>query len=317
MEFALIFCVAILLDNILGDSLRITHPVVLIGRVIDFLRARISRIFKDADFANGLLICVCVVAMSGVTAGFLLGIFPEKLRFIAKIYALYAAIAWRDLKDETFVIYESLANHDLELARKFLARVVGRDVANLDEGGISRAAIETVGENSVDAIFSVMFWALIGNLLNHEYGAYICVWLFKAASTLDSMIGYEKFGRFGFCSARLDDAMNFLPARIGGFAIIFAGKLFGNNFADCLRIFLRDRLKHKSPNSAHGEAAFAGVLQVRLGGGAYYSGEFSAREFLGAEFREAEALDILRAHRLLDISASIFAIMCVLIAICV
>ena len=317
MEFALIFCTAILLDNILGDSLRIIqiiHPVILIGQVINFLRARI---FREENFANGLLICVCVVATSGVTAGFLLGIFPEKLRFVAKIYALYAAIAWRDLKDETFVIYESLANHNLELAKFFLARVVGRDVANLDAIGISRAAIETVAENSVDAIFSVMFWALIGNILNHEYGAYICVWLFKAASTLDSMIGYEAFGKFGFCSARLDDVMNFLPARIGGLAIIFSGKFLGNKFADPLRIFLRDRLKHKSPNSAHGEAAFAGVLKIRLGGGAYYSGEFSSREFLGAEFREPEPLDILRAHRLLDISASIFAIMCVLIAICV
>lgn len=314
MNFALIFCTAIFLDNIFGDSVRFTHPVILIGRLITFLE---KYFFTKHNFINGFLICIFTISISGLTAGIFLYIMPVKLRFSGQIFLLYSAIAWRDLKSETLPIYISLSKNDLINARKFLSRVVGRDTQNLNQTEISRAAIETISENSVDGIFSVMFWALIGHFLNSDYGAYIFVWVFKASSTLDSMIGYEKYKSFGFTSAKLDDILNFLPARIGGVIIILAGKFFSEdyNFKNAFKIFMRDRKKHKSPNSAHGESAFSAVLNIRLGGGAFYNGIFQPRPFLGNEnFKEPESFDIIRAHLLLDISCSIFAIYVILLS---
>lgn len=228
---------------------------------------------------------------------------------LIKIYLLYAALAWKDLKYETAPILECLMRHDIINARLFLSRVVGRDTEKLNESEITRAVIETIAENSVDGIMSMLFFAAIGQVINANYGACISVWLFKAASTLDSMIGYESLGAYGMPSAKLDDALNFLPARIGGLVIIFAGWLMRRN---ALHVFMSDRLKHKSPNSAHSESAFAGVLDVRLGGGAFYSGVFEPREYLNADGREPEIFDIIRAWRLLDISCSLFVILVIL-----
>ncbi|MBQ3447632.1 MAG: cobalamin biosynthesis protein, partial [Synergistaceae bacterium] len=171
---------------------------------------------------------------------------------------------------------------------------------NLSETEISRAVIETVAENSVDGVMSVIFFAAIGHVIWGEYGACVLVWLFKAASTLDSMLGYESYGCYGSPSARLDDIMNFIPARLGGVIIILAGMFTGGKVREAWRVFVSDRLKHKSPYSAHGESAFAGVLGVRLGGGACYGGKFEARGWLNESARDPEAGDIIRAWRVLD-----------------
>lgn len=228
---------------------------------------------------------------------------------LVKVYLLYAALAWRDLKDETAPILESLMKNDVKGARLWLVRVVGRDTETLNETEIVRATIETIAENSIDGVMSVMFWAAVGQVIDTNYGACVCVWAFKAASTLDSMVGYESLGKFGLPSARLDDLLNWIPARLGGIAIVLAG-------GKGLRVFLRDRLKHKSPNSAHGESAFAGVLGVRLGGGAYYGGKFEAREWLNVEGREPEDVDIVRAWRVLDNSCSLFALL-IILSLCI
>ncbi len=226
---------------------------------------------------------------------------------IIQVYLLYSALAWRDLKDETAPVLSCLMSHDLPNARKYLSRVVGRDTDMLNETEITRAVIETIAENSVDGIMSVIFFAALGLALNASYGAALCVWLFKASSTLDSMIGYEELQEFGRASARLDDILNFIPARLGGMAIVIAGR---RGF----KVFMRYRLKHKSPNSAHGESAFAGVLGVRLGGGAYYGGKFEEREYLNPEGRDPEPFDIVRAWRLLDMSCSLFAFLVILLS---
>ena len=203
---------------------------------------------------------------------------------------------------------ETSTSKNLIEARKYLSFVVGRDTQNLNETEILRALIETIAENSVDGVFSVLFFAAVGQFINASYGMALCVWLFKAASTLDSMIGYEKFHEFGTASARLDDILNFLPARLGGIIIILAGALTGCNVKRAMKVFLDDRLKHKSPNSAHGESAFAGVLDVRLGGGAFYSGTFEPRPSINPDGREPEIVDVMRAWKLLDVSCSTFAV---------
>lgn len=295
----IVFGCAVLLDAVLGDPRGFPHPVVLIGKFIALWNT------SSRSFTRGLLLCVSTIAVTVMCVCGMLYISGGSI--ILQIYLLYSALAWRDLKDETFPIYECLIRNDIINARKFLSRVVGRDTENLSSTEISRAAIETIAENSIDGVISVMFWGFLGQAVNAEYGACVFVWMFKAVSTLDSMVGYESLGDFGKPSAKLDDLMNFIPARLGGLVIVLAGRRG-------LGVFLRDRLKHKSPNSAHGESAFAGVLGVKLGGGALYGGVFEPREWLNAEGREPEIQDIARAWGVLDVSCVIFAAVVILLS---
>ena len=177
-----------------------------------------------------------------------------------------------------------------------------------------RAAVETVAENSVDGVLSVLFFAALGYVAGGCVAAVLSVWTFKAVSTLDSMVGYEneRYQDFGWASARLDDVLNFLPARIGGVAAVLAGACLGYPLLRGLRVLLRDRGKHRSPNSAHGESAFAGLLGIRLGGGGIYGGVLEERPWLGDTVREPEPEDILRAHALLDAAVALFVLLTLL-----
>ena len=297
MNFALILLPAVLLDFIFGDPLYLPHPVIFIGRAILFLQHK----FKSHNFKTGLALCVIIIFFTGAVTYLIL--LACKFNLIAQILIIYFALAWQDLKDETIKIFYSLANNDLIQARKFLSYVVGRDTENLNANEISRATIETIAENSIDGVISIIFYAWLGFMLNQNFGACVLVWIFKAASTMDSMIGYEHFKKFGTPAAKLDDILNFIPARIGGLTIILAGGFK----IRALKIFLRDRLKHKSPNSAHGESAFGGVLNLKLGGGAFYDKIFEEREFIGGE-NFARPLDIIRAINLLDRACAIFCV---------
>ena len=297
MKFAIVLTLAVILDEILGDPRNFPHPVRLIGLAINFWH---KIFFRHASFIHGLAVVIMTLLTAGLFVYAVLHV--TECSIILQVYLLYSAIAWRDLKDETLPVFLSLMSHNLDEARKSLSFVVGRDTQTLNEAEISRAVIETVAENSVDGVMSVIFFAAIGHVVNDCYGMCVSVWLFKSASTLDSMLGYESFGRFGTPSARLDDILNFITARLAGFIIIMAGALTGGNVREALRVFLSDRLKHKSPNSAHGESAFAGVLGVRLGGGAFYGGEFEPGESLNEGGNVPGVCDIVRAWRVLDVS---------------
>ena len=297
MNFALELSLAILIDLILGDPKNFFHPVRLIGRLIEVLR---RFLFKENSFTHGLVLCLLTIGTTGLFIWLIL--YLSENNFFVRIYFLYSALAWRDLKDETGIIFQALLNKNLKEARKFLSYVVGRDTENLNETEITRAVIETIAENSIDGVMSVIFFAALGYLIFNSYGMILSLWIFKAASTLDSMVGYEKYKKFGTPSAKLDDLLNFIPARLGGFIIACRSK-------QALKIFLSDRKKHASPNSAHGESAFAGVLNIKLGGGAFYNRKFEPRPFINPQGREPEIFDIVRAWKLLDISCAAFAIL--------
>ncbi len=303
MKFAIVLTLAIILDEILGDPRNFPHPVRLIGLAINFWH---KIFFRHDSFIHGLAVVIMTLLTAGLFVYAVLHV--TECSIILQVYLLYSAIAWRDLKDETLPVLLSLMTHNLDEARKFLSFVVGRDTETLNDEEISRAVIETVAENSVDGVMSVIFFAALGHFVNDCCGMCLAVWLFKSASTLDSMLGYESFGRFGTPSARLDDILNFIPARIAGVIIIMAGAFTGCNVREALRVFLSDRLKHKSPNSAHGESAFAGVLGVRLGGGAFYGGEFEPGETLNEGGNVPGVCDIVRAWRVLDVSCWICVI---------
>ncbi|NLL36565.1 MAG: cobalamin biosynthesis protein CobD [Fretibacterium sp.] len=313
MQGVVMTAVALFLDLLLGDPERWPHPVCGLGWVVSFWERRLYLPQGFEARRRGALLCAVVLGTVGLAVGgalLLAALIPMGLELLS-LYWLYSALAWRSLKDLTRPVALSLLHGDLAAARSALSRVVGRDTDRMDAPAVVRAAVETVSENAVDGVFSVLFYALLGWLCGGAFGAAVGAWLFKAVNTLDSMVGYgdERYCDFGRAAARLDDGVNFLPARLGGPVMLLAGICLGYDGRRGLRVFLRDRKKHKSPNSAHGESVAAGLLGIRLGGGGCYRGVYEEKPWLGDETRPPEPEDILRAHELLDASTALFALL--------
>jgi adenosylcobinamide-phosphate synthase len=188
-----------------------------------------------------------------------------------------------------------------------VAEIVGRDTENLDEVGVTKAAVETVAENTSDGIIAPLLFIALG-------GAPLGL-MYKAINTMDSMVGYknDRYLYFGRVPARFDDAVNFIPARLAGLVMALAAPLMRLDGKKAFRMFRRDRLNHKSPNSAHTEAACAGALHVQLGGDNYYFGQLVHKPTIGDDDRPVEPEDIRRANRLLSATALLFIIICLLV----
>ena len=223
------------------------------------------------------------------------------------LYVCYSCLALRDLVTHTELVTRALERRNLPDARASVAMVVGRDVQFLDEEGISRAAIETLAENFVDGFFSPVFWYLVGGICGHLFGfsavpaALGFMIAFKAASTMDSMVGYKdaEFLEFGWTGARLDDIMNFIPARLS-LLVLFAGAWVSNlNAKEGIQTAMKDRLKHASPNSAHAESFVAGALHIRLGGPTVYPTGKKEKPWLGEGNPDPEPSQIRRTASLL------------------
>jgi adenosylcobinamide-phosphate synthase len=293
-----------LLDLLLGDPHTFPHPVRFIGKLTELLE-KFLRKFKREKI-SGVFLTIIVVLTS-----FILTYYISSISIIIEIILIYTMFAARSLAAEGKTVYKFLEANDLKSARQHIAFLVSRDTKNMKEKDIVRAAIETVSENIVDGIISPMFYIFIG-------GAPLGM-AYKAASTLDSMVGYknEKYIKFGWASARLDDILNFIPARITAFALIPAAAfLCGLNVKNCVRIMLRDRLNHSSPNSAHPESAVAGALGVQLGGPTSYFGKLTDKPFIGEPLRKLEKKDILRSIRIMYATSVIgLAVGCVLVMI--
>ncbi len=215
-----------------------------------------------------------------------------------EIILIYTIFAVKDLGDQAKSVYDALNKSDIEEARKKIAMLVSRDVKNLDAGEIARAAVETVSENIVDGIISPMFFLFLG-------GAPLGM-AYKAASTLDSMVGYknDKYIKFGWASARLDDILNFIPARIAGFFLIpLASLICGYNPLNSLAAVKRDRLNHASPNSGHSEAAVAGALKCRLGGPSIYFGQIVNKPLICTSGRDPGKEDILKSIKIMYVTS--------------
>ena len=315
---------SIFLDGLFGDPKKLPHPKCGVEAVVRFWEKRLYP--NDDKKQAGVLLCSAVHITIAAAIGLILLIaelipapFGTLLYCVAVLYLLYTALAWRSLKDQTLPIALSLFKEDLPGAQSELSRVVGRDTKNLDEAGAVRAAVETIGEKFVDGVFSVLFFAAIGYAIGGPAGAVILAWLFKAVNIMNSMVGpdNERYRDFGYACAKLDDAVNFIPARLGGAIILLAGACLRYPFLRGWGIFMRDRSKHKGLNSAHGESAFAGLLGIKLGGGAEYSGVSEARTEIGDDLKTPEAGDILRAHSILDASVILSAlILLCLFAMC-
>ncbi len=288
------------LDLLLGDPERLApiHPVVLMGRAITALEKTLRPRFPQTEQGErcaGALLVLTVAAGTLILCKLILraldAVFPP-LAFALEGIWCWQALAVRDLKVEAMRVQDALENAGIDEARRAVGRIVGRDTAALDEAGVARAAVETVAENFADGVAAPLFYMLIG-------GAPLALCC-KAVNTMDSMLGYknEKYLHFGRAAARLDDAVNYIPARLAALLLIVSAKLCGEDAGGALRIWKRDRRRHASPNSAQCEAAMAGALGVRLCGPASYFGVLHDKPWIGDALRPIRAGDIARACRM-------------------
>lgn len=287
------------IDLIAGDPRWLYHPVCLIGNLISFLEKGIRRIFpktNGGELAGGclevLLVCLFCGGIPLLVLCLAYEIHPWA-GFVLETFWCYQLLATKSLKTESMKVYDRLKNGTIEEARYAVSMIVGRDTEELTEEGVTKAAVETVAENTSDGIIAPMFYMAIGGVP--------LMFLYKGINTMDSMLGYknDKYLYFGRCAAKLDDVVNYIPARISGWLMV-AGTLFvGMDTKNAAKIYKRDRRNHASPNSAQTEAAMAGALDVQLAGNAYYFGKLYEKPTIGDPVRPVEAEDIKRANRLL------------------
>lgn len=287
-----------ILDFILGDPRGLWHPVQGIGWVISRLERILRRIFPSDKtgerWAGGLLVILTLLISVGLPALLLLllSFIHPLLSFLLSCIFCWQMLAAKSLRVESMKVQEALEKEGLEAGRRAVSMIVGRDTRDLTEEGVIKAAVETVAENTSDGVTAPLFYMILAGPLGGI--------AYKAVNTMDSMVGYknETYQFFGTCAARLDDAANFIPARLSALLMIAAAFLAGYDGKNAWRIFKRDRKKHKSPNAAHTEAVMAGALNVRLAGDAWYFGKLFKKPFIGDDIRPVERQDIARACRL-------------------
>ena len=302
---ALALILGFLIDLLLGDPRWLFHPVRIIGNGISLLEKILRRMFpktpggeKTAGFFLVLLICI---GSGGVP--FLLLYLAYHIHTVLGIaletFMCYQMLAVKSLKAESMRVYEALKKPDLPGARTAVSMIVGRDTRSLSAAGVTKAAVETIAENTSDGIIAPLFYMAIGGPA--------LMFLYKGINTMDSMVGYknEKYLHFGRYAAKLDDIANYIPARISAWLMILASFFAGFDWKNAKKIFLRDRYNHASPNSAQTEAVMAGALDIQLAGNAFYFGKLYEKPTIGDAVREVETEDIKRANRLLYASAAL------------
>jgi adenosylcobinamide-phosphate synthase len=296
MNRCLLLPAVYLLDQAAGDPEGFPHPVRVMGWVIARGEAALRRRQRvETEFVAGALLTGIVVAASyGVTRASITAAYrlSRPLGWLTEIVLGWTCLAARNLHDEASLVLAALDNNDIPLARNRLARIVGRDTDSLDVKEISRAVIETLAESASDGVIAPIFYMSLGGVP--------LAMAYKAINTLDSMIGHAdtRYFYFGKAAARLDDAANFVPARMTAFAIAAVSN------ASAWQTWMRDGGKHKSPNAGQPESAMAGALKVRLGGGNYYDGEFLPAETIGEQFPAPQPDDVRRALRIVSIIAA-------------
>ncbi|HIV54049.1 MAG TPA: adenosylcobinamide-phosphate synthase CbiB [Candidatus Mediterraneibacter norwichensis] len=298
------------LDFIFGDPVWLYHPVRLVGKGISFGERQLRKLCSSNKSGRGLVTAGAVlwVCIAGISFLFPLGllILAQKihpvLRFVLETFWCYQIIAARCLCKESVKVYDRLKADDLPGARRAVSMIVGRDTENLSAEGVTKAAVETVAENTSDGVTAPLIYMLIG-------GAPLG-FLYKAVNTMDSMLGYknDKYLYFGRVPAKMDDVFNYIPSRVTALFMIVAAFFCGLDGKNAWRIYRRDRRKHASPNAAQTEAVCAGALRVRLAGDAVYFGKLYKKEFIGDSLRPIEPEDIKRTGRLMYVTAVLMLI---------
>ena len=305
------FIAGFVLDLLIGDPHFIPHPVRLIGSLISFCDKRLNcdagyniseKKLNLIKYKRGMLLAFTVIfatfAMSVIiiVAAYSINLYAG---IIAEAVMTWQILATKCLRVEIMRVYDALRTEGVDAGRRAVSMIVGRDTSVLDVAGVTRAAVETIAENTSDGVIAPMLYTAIGGP--------VLGFVYKAVNTMDSMLGYknDKYMYFGRFAARLDDVVNFIPARISAYLMIAAAFIGGRQFdgKNAYRIFKRDRFNHASPNSAQTESVCAGALRVQLAGDAVYFGKLVKKKYIGDGLREIEYEDIKRANRLMYITA--------------
>ena len=283
--------IAYVLDLIFGDPQNIIHPVQVIGKMISsgekYLLGKRHESDRKYKFFAGMILNITVISVTYAVTYLIYKSSENSIIFtVAEIYLMYTIFSINSLAREGNRVYNILKEGNIERARKDLSYLVSRDTGTMDEKMIIRSTMETISENTVDGIVAPMLYMFLGGLpLSMTY---------KAINTFDSMVGYknEKYMDFGKFSAKLDDVANFIPARITGILIVIASMILGYDYKNSLKIFIRDRKNHSSPNSGHAEASVAGALGVQFGGRISYFGKEVDKPVIGDKIKDFELEDI-------------------------
>lgn len=305
------FIAGFVLDLLIGDPHFIPHPVRLIGSLISSLDKRLNcdagynsseKKLNLIKYKRGMLLAFTVIfatfAMSVIiiVAAYSINLYAG---VIAEAVMTWQILATKCLRVESMRVYDALKTDGVDAGRRAVSMIVGRDTSVLDAAGVTRAAVETIAENTSDGVIAPMLYTAIGGP--------VLGFVYKAVNTMDSMLGYknDKYMYFGRFAARLDDVVNFIPARISAYLMIAAAFIGGRQFdgKNAYRIFKRDRFNHASPNSAQTESVCAGALRVQLAGDAVYFGKLVKKKYIGDGLGEIEYEDIKRANRLMYITA--------------
>ncbi|HEV3158028.1 MAG TPA: adenosylcobinamide-phosphate synthase CbiB [Candidatus Baltobacteraceae bacterium] len=295
MERERLLLLALAVDVAIGDPAVLPHPVRAIGRAVEFGEPLSRRCFPATPWGErcaGAALTIAIVGGTWLGTRLLL---RTTYRLDARIGGFIdgslaaSSLATRSLLEHIQAVRTPLERGDYAEARAQVAKIVGRDTAQLNASEISRATIETLAESTCDGIIAPLFFLALG-------GTPLAL-AFKAVNTLDSMIAHrnERYRDFGFAAAKLDDAANFLPARISALMITLAAELLSERASEARRIRRRDAALHPSPNSGQSEAAMAGALGVRLGGTNAYDGISEHRAILGADYPPPSPAHIAQA----------------------
>lgn len=305
------FIAGFVLDLLIGDPHFIPHPVRLIGSLISFCDKRLNcdagyniseKKLNLIKYKRGMLLAFTVIfATFAISVIIIVAAYSINLYagVIAEAVMTWQILATKCLRVESMRVYDALRTDGVDAGRRAVSMIVGRDTSVLDAAGVTRAAVETIAENTSDGVIAPMLYTAIGGP--------VLGFVYKAVNTMDSMLGYknDKYMYFGRFAARLDDVVNFIPARISAYLMIAAAFIGGRQFdgRNAYRIFKRDRFNHASPNSAQTESVCAGALRVQLAGDAVYFGKLVKKKYIGDGLREIEYEDIKRANRLMYITA--------------
>ncbi|AYM02452.1 adenosylcobinamide-phosphate synthase CbiB [Levilactobacillus yiduensis] len=310
MQIASMVTLGFILDLILGDPPTWPHPVKVIGHAIAHLTTWLNKQTYSALKRRwlGIVLWVIIVGGTGVITAVVMwaSSLNHWLSFIIGTYICYACLSVRGLAIESHKIMRSLRANDLQQARHQVGMIVGRDTEQLGPEDVCKATIETVAENTSDGVVAPLIYLIIGGP--------VLGLMYKAVNTLDSMVGYrnEKYQDFGRFSAKADDVINYIPARITWLLLMASSMLLGYDYRTAFVVGKRDRKKHRSPNSGFSESVVAGALDLRLGGPHYYFGELVTKPFIGlATAKSATTTDIRLTLRLLYVASWMCLILCV------
>lgn len=295
-----------IVDLIVGDPVKLPHPVRHIGSLITTFENVLRRSEKYLK-VKGLILLASVTSAVYIISFSIVkicSIINPYLGYVVSTIMIFQILATKSLFTETNKVYKALKDGDLPLARKHLSYLVTRDCEEMEEEDIVRSTVETISENIVDGITSPLFYILLG-------GAPLGMW-YKAVNTLDSMVGYKnsKYYDFGFFSAKFDDLVNYIPARVTSIFVVLSSLILRLDCKQALNILIRDKSNHSSPNSGWAEAPVAGALGISLGGKVSYFGKIHDKPTMGNDLRNPEVKDIRDTHKIMIFTSLIFFLIC-------